>query len=80
MPGTLSQRVLRPPEGDNIFFGPYDDVHDPDTFLPLISESRFCAPCHQFSFWGTPIYASFDEWAETSYAAAGTTPSTRPRS
>jgi hypothetical protein len=73
VPGTLSQRVLRPPQGDNIFFGPYDDVHDPDTYLPLISESQFCAPCHQFSFWGTPIYESYDEWLASPYAEQGVT-------
>ncbi len=73
VPGTLSQRVLRPPAGDNIFFGPYDDVHDPDTYLPLISESQFCAPCHQFSFWGTPIYESYEEWLASPYAGYGVT-------
>jgi hypothetical protein len=73
VPGTLSQRMLRPPEGDNIFFGPYDDVHDPDTYLPLISESQFCAPCHQFSFWGTPIYESYEEWLVSPYADDGVT-------
>lgn len=72
-PGTRGQRLLRPPPGDNIFFGPYDDVHDPDTYLPLISESAFCAPCHQFSFWGTPIYESFDEWLASGYADRGVT-------
>ncbi len=66
-PGTLSQRPLRPPPGDNIFFGPYDDVPDPDTYLPLISESQFCAPCHQFTFWGTPIYESYTEWLDSPY-------------
>jgi hypothetical protein len=73
VPGTLSQRVLRPPEGDNIFIGPYDDIHDPDTFSPVISESAFCAPCHQFSFWGTPIYESYNEWLASSYADQGIT-------
>lgn len=72
-PGVRSQRVLRPPPGDDIFFGPYDDVHDPDTRLPLISESQFCAPCHQFSFWGTPIYESYGEWLASPYAAEGVT-------
>ncbi len=72
-PGTRSQRVLRPPPGDNIFFGPYDDIHDPDTYLPAISESRFCAPCHQFSMWGTPIYESYEEWLASPYAAEGIT-------
>jgi hypothetical protein len=72
-PGVSSQRVLRPPAGDNIFFGPFDDIPDPDTYLPLISQSQFCAPCHQFSFWGTPIYESFNEWLASSYAADGIT-------
>ena len=70
-PGVRSQRLLRPPPGDNIFFGPYDDIHDPDTYLPAITQSRFCAPCHQFSFWGTPIYGSYEEWLESPYAEAG---------
>ena len=65
--------MLRPPAGDNIFFGPYDDIHDPDTYLPLISESQFCAPCHQFSFWGTPIYESYNEWLASDYAQLGVT-------
>jgi hypothetical protein len=73
MPGTNSTRMLRPPEGDQIFFGPYDDIHDPDTKLPLISESAFCAPCHQFSFWGTPIYESYEEWLASPYAESGVT-------
>jgi hypothetical protein len=72
-PGVRSQRVLRPPPGDDIFFGPYDDIHDPDTYLPLISESQFCAPCHQFSFWGTPVYESYGEWLASPYAAEGVT-------
>lgn len=72
-PGAQSQRLLRPPPGDNIFFGPYDDVKDPDTFLPLITQSQFCAPCHQFTFWGTPIYESYEEWLASPYADAGVT-------
>jgi hypothetical protein len=72
-PGVRSQQMLRPPPGDNIFFGPYDDIKDPDTRLPLISESAYCAPCHQFSMWGTPIYQSFEEWLNSSYAEAGIT-------
>jgi hypothetical protein len=72
-PGVQSQRMLRPPAGDQIFFGPYDDVPDPDTYLPLAQESQFCAPCHQFSFWGTPIYESFNEWLASPYAELGVT-------
>jgi hypothetical protein len=72
-PGVRSQRMLRPPAGDQIFLGPYDDIHDPDTRLPLISESAYCAPCHQFSMWGTPIYQSFAEWLGSPYAEQGIT-------
>jgi hypothetical protein len=72
-PGAQSQRMLRPPPGDDIFFGPFDDIHDPDTYLPAISESAFCAPCHQFSMWGTPIYESYNEWLSSPYSAADVT-------
>jgi len=67
-PGILSLRVLRPPAGDDVFFGPYPDIHDPDTYLPLMTESAFCAPCHDFSFWGTPIYTSYPEWLASPYS------------
>ncbi len=72
-PGVQSQKMLRPPAGDNIFFGPYDDIPDPDTYLPLTTQSQFCAPCHQFSFWGTPIYESYSEWLASSYSNQGIT-------
>ena len=72
-PGAQSTRMLRPPPGDNIFFGPYDDIHEPDTYLPVMSESAYCAPCHQFSFWGTSIYASYEEWLNSPYADLGVT-------
>ena len=70
-PGVLSLRLLRPPSGEQIFFGPYDDIKDPDTYLPEMRQSVYCAPCHQFSFWGTPIYQSFREWQESPYPAMG---------
>jgi len=73
MPGTFSLRVLRPPSGDNVFFGPYPDIHDPDTYAPQMRESGFCAPCHQHSFWGTPIYTSYPEWLSSSYPGRGIT-------
>ncbi len=72
MAGVLSLEVLRPPPGDDVFFGPYADIADPDSYLPAMSESLFCAPCHQFSFWGTPIYTSYDEWRASPYADPAT--------
>ncbi len=71
MPGVFSLKTLRPPSGDNVFFGPYPDIHDTDTYAPQMRDSRFCAPCHQHSFWGTPIYTSYSEWKASSYASRG---------
>lgn len=71
-PGILSMKFRRPADGEQIFFGPKDDViAGPDTYLPLIRESRFCAPCHSATFWGTPIYSEYDEWLESPYAKDG---------
>jgi YVTN family beta-propeller protein len=68
MPGVFSLRMLRPPAGDQVFFGPLPDVPDPDAHLPLMRDSAFCAPCHEFSFWGTPIYSSYSEWLASPFA------------
>ena len=71
VPGVLSLRLLRPPAGEQIFFGPYDDVKDPDTFLPEMTQSAYCATCHSFTFWGTRIYQSYNEWLASPYAVEG---------
>lgn len=69
-PGTLSLRFKRPAHGQQLFYGPYDDVFPgEDSFHPLYKESRYCAPCHQGKFWGVPIYSEFQEWAESDYPA-----------
>jgi hypothetical protein len=73
VPGVLSMQPLRPPDGEQIFIGPYPDIHDPDTYAPVFSESAFCAPCHSFSFWGTEIYNSYGEWLDSDYAEQGIT-------
>jgi hypothetical protein len=72
-PGVLSMRLYRPATGgaEQLFFGPFDDVTRRVTFSPIEKKSQFCAPCHQFSFWGTPIYESFREWLESPYPARG---------
>jgi hypothetical protein len=69
--GVLSIELLRPFEGNQVFFGPYDDIHEPDAYLPLIRRSEFCAPCHIGKFWGTEAYNSFDEWKNSPYPAMG---------
>ena len=70
-PGVISMRLHRPYAGDQLFFGSLDDVTRRVSYLPLERKSQFCAPCHQFSFWGTPIYQSYREWQESSYPAQG---------
>jgi YVTN family beta-propeller protein len=70
-PGTISMRLFRPFASDQLFFGSLDDVARRVSYLPLEQRSQFCAPCHQFSFWGTPIYQSYREWQESPYPARG---------
>lgn len=70
-PGVLSMRLYRSPPGEVLWFGPFDDVTRRVSYLGLEKKSQFCAPCHQFSFAGTPIYQSFEEWLESPYPAQG---------
>jgi hypothetical protein len=75
-PGVISLDIRRPfPDSPRyqLFFGTFDDDNVPleDTKLPLIQKSQWCAACHQFSFWGTPIYQSFKEWQESPYPQYG---------
>jgi len=70
-PGTMSYALNRPPQDTHMFYGPYDDVTRRVSYLELETQSQFCAPCHQFSFWGTPIYESFAEWLASPYAEQG---------
>ena len=82
MPGILSVRLYRPKEGEQLFFGTFDDVPEPDTYLPLLEESAFCAPCHFGVFGGIVgrgdvkdgvlIYNSYGEWLESPYSAPET--------
>jgi len=74
MPGILSTDIRRPfttdPDRSQLFFGTFDDVNAAadDTNLPLLQESRFCAPCHFGVFWDTVVYNSFGEWLDSPYS------------
>jgi hypothetical protein len=70
-PGVLSMRLYRSPPSHVLWFGTFDDVTRRVTYLELEKKSQFCAPCHQFSFGGTPIYQSFKEWLESPYPSQG---------
>lgn len=77
-PGILSLRLFRPPEGQNLFFGTMVDVTRKDSYLPLQSESKFCAACHYGVLGGvvgndtvtggTLIYSSYSEWLNSPYS------------
>ena len=69
--GTSSIRFLRPPEGRSIFFGPYDDVPEPDTYSPLTTKSEFCGPCHTSKSGNIEIYNSYNEWKNSPYPVRG---------
>ncbi len=71
-PGVLSIRFNRPPPGEQVFYGPYDDViAGPDTYGPIYKTSLYCAPCHEATFWGTPVYSTYDEWFRSPYREEG---------
>lgn len=78
MPGILSMRLTRPADGEQIFYGTLVDVARRVSYLPLESESEFCAPCHYGVFGGvvgpgtvtggTLIYNSYGEWLDSPYS------------
>jgi len=74
MPGVLSLRLYRPEEGQQLFFGTFDDVTRRVSYLELEEESAFCAPCHFGTFWDTVVYNSFGEWLASPYSDPETTP------
>lgn len=77
-PGISSLRLYRPEEGEQLFFGTFDDVTRRVSYLPLVEESAFCAPCHYGVFGGVVapgevaggvvVYNSFGEWLESPYS------------
>ena len=70
--GVLSMTFARPPQGEQLFIGPFDDVFPgPDTFNPLYKDSRYCAGCHHGVLWGVLAYGEFAEWRASAYAESG---------
>jgi nitrate/TMAO reductase-like tetraheme cytochrome c subunit len=68
MPGVLSMRLHRPEKGQELFFGPFDDVTRRVSYLLLQKRSAFCAPCHFGRFWGVQVYNSYGEWLASPYS------------
>jgi len=60
--GRFGYDLLRPADGQ-LFFGPLDDVNrGEDAYSPLMSESRFCAACHEGTLFGVHVYGTWSEW------------------
>ena len=79
MPGIMSYELVRPKtEEQQVFFGTLPDVSRPDSYLPLLSKSEYCAGCHFGVFGGvvgmgevkggTVIYNSYGEWKDSPYS------------
>jgi len=87
-PGILSISLNRPTDGEDIFFGPLDDVigKNParikDSNLPLFKQSEFCASCHYGVMGGVVgkmevtggvlVYNSYGEWLDSPYSNPAT--------
>lgn len=69
--GRFGTSLLRP-RHEQLFFGPLDDVdRGDDSYLPMQSESQFCAVCHEGVVFGVPVYTTYSEWLLSPAAAAG---------
>lgn len=77
-PGISSMRLYRPEDGEQLFFGTFDDVLRRVSYSPLEEESAFCAPCHYGQFGGVAgshnitsgvdVYNSYGEWLESPWS------------
>lgn len=78
MPGILSLKLSRPSTGQQVFYGTIVDVNRRVSYLPLETQSQFCAACHYGVFGGvvgdgevtggTVIYNSYGEWLNSPYS------------
>jgi hypothetical protein len=77
-PGISSMKLYRPEGDDQLFFGTFDDVMRRVTYLPLLEESAYCAPCHYGVFGGVAgahnvvsgveVYNSYGEWLDSAWS------------
>lgn len=64
--GRYALTLLRPPPGEQLFFGPLPDVdRGEDVYSPFQRDSRFCASCHEGIVFGVPVYTTYSEWLQS---------------
>ncbi|MBM4082886.1 MAG: carboxypeptidase regulatory-like domain-containing protein, partial [Planctomycetes bacterium] len=52
-PGVLAMKFRRPPPPKRLFLGPFDDMdRGAGGYVPLYTQSAYCAPCHEAEYWG----------------------------
>ena len=63
--GKDGYKLLRPPKGEQISFGPLEDAVRPGEMFghsPIYKESRYCASCHEGIVFGVHVYGTYSEW------------------
>ena len=72
--GRDGMLLLRPKNGEQLFYGPLEDAARPgESFghFPLYRESRYCASCHEGIVFGVHVYGTYSEWLESPAKAKG---------
>lgn len=70
--GRDALELRRPVEGEQLFFGPLDDVdRGDDVFSPIISQSQYCAACHEGTVFGMSVYTTYSEWLASAASREG---------
>lgn len=72
--GRFNLRLRRPDPatGEQVFFGPLDDVdRGDDAYSALQRDSRLCAACHEGRVFGVPVYTTYSEWQASPAGRAG---------
>jgi len=70
--GRFGLKLLRPNKGQQLFFGPLDDVdRGEDAYSSFYHESRYCASCHEGTMFGVHVYSTYSEWLKSPASRAG---------
>jgi hypothetical protein len=64
--GHYKLDLRRPASGEQLFFGPLDDVdRGEDAYSAFYKDSRYCAACHEGVVFGVHVYSTYSEWRDS---------------